>query len=87
VSALRWLLIGIPTNLALDTGVLVGATVAGITVASLLLPGWPAETAKQGSTSRAIGPGMPGGVHTQLGVCPEWDWVGNDLWAKGSKCC
>jgi ABC-2 type transport system permease protein len=38
VSALRWLLIGIPTNLALDTGVLVGATVAGITVASLLLP-------------------------------------------------
>jgi hypothetical protein len=61
VSALRWLLIGIPTNLALDTGVLAGATVAGITVASLLLPGWPAETAKQGSTSRAIGPGMPGG--------------------------
>jgi len=38
VSALRWLLIGIPTNLALDTGVLVGATMAGITVASLLLP-------------------------------------------------
>src|SRR5207342_336201 len=38
VSALRWLLIGIPTNLALDTGVLVGATVAGITVSSLLLP-------------------------------------------------
>jgi hypothetical protein len=50
VSALRWLLIGVPTNLALDTGVLVGATVAGITVSSLLLPrlarragrrGWP----------------------------------------------
>ncbi len=38
VSALRGLLIGVPTNLALDTGVLVGATVAGITVASLLLP-------------------------------------------------
>jgi ABC-2 type transport system permease protein len=38
VSALRWLLIGIPTNLALDTGVLVVATVAGITVSSLLLP-------------------------------------------------
>ena len=38
VSALRWLLIGIPTNLALDTGVLAGATAAGITVASLLLP-------------------------------------------------
>src|SRR5215470_13557362 len=38
VSALRWLLIGVPTNLALDTGVLVGATVAGITVSSLLLP-------------------------------------------------
>ena len=38
VNALRWLLIGIPTNLALDTGVLVVATVAGITVSSLLLP-------------------------------------------------
>jgi len=38
VSALRYLLIGVPTNLALDTGVLVGATVAGITVSSLLLP-------------------------------------------------
>ena len=38
VSALRWLLIGFPTNLALDTGVLVGATIASITVASLLLP-------------------------------------------------
>jgi ABC-2 type transport system permease protein len=37
VSALRGLLIGVPTNLALDTGVLVGSTVAGITVASLLL--------------------------------------------------
>jgi len=36
-GGLRWLLIGIPTNL-LDTGVLVGATVTGITVASLLLP-------------------------------------------------
>ena len=38
VSALRYLLIGVPTNLALDTGVLVGATVAGVTVSSLLLP-------------------------------------------------
>ena len=38
VCALRWLLIGIPTNLALDTGVLVSATVTGITVSSLLLP-------------------------------------------------
>jgi len=38
VSALRWLLIGVPTNLALDTGVLAGATVAGITVSALLLP-------------------------------------------------
>jgi hypothetical protein len=28
----------VPTNLALDTGVLVGATVADITVSSLLLP-------------------------------------------------
>jgi ABC-2 type transport system permease protein len=38
VSALRGLLIAVPTNLALDAGVLTGATVAGITVASLLLP-------------------------------------------------
>jgi ABC-2 type transport system permease protein len=38
VSALHWLLIGIPANLALDTGVLAGATAAGIIVASLLLP-------------------------------------------------
>ncbi|HEY6277844.1 MAG TPA: ABC transporter permease [Streptosporangiaceae bacterium] len=38
VDALRGLLIGLPTNLWLDTGVLVGSTVAGITVASLLLP-------------------------------------------------
>jgi hypothetical protein len=30
--------IAVPTNLALDAGVLTGATVAGITVASLLLP-------------------------------------------------
>ena len=38
VSALRWLLIGVPTNRALDTGVLVGATIASITCAALLLP-------------------------------------------------
>jgi ABC-2 type transport system permease protein len=43
VSALRGLLIAVPTNLALDTGVLVSATLvsataAGITVAALLLP-------------------------------------------------
>jgi ABC-2 type transport system permease protein len=38
VSALRGLLIAVPTSLALDAGVLTGATVAGITVASLLLP-------------------------------------------------
>jgi ABC-2 type transport system permease protein len=38
VNALRWLLIGLPTNLWLDVGVLVSATVVGITVASLLLP-------------------------------------------------
>jgi len=38
VSALRGLLIAVPTNLALDAGVLTGATVAGVTVASLLLP-------------------------------------------------
>ncbi len=38
VNALRWLLIGLPTNLWLDVGVLVCSTLAGITVASLLLP-------------------------------------------------
>jgi ABC-2 type transport system permease protein len=38
VSALRGLLIAVPTNLALDAGVLTGATVADVTVASLLLP-------------------------------------------------
>jgi ABC-2 type transport system permease protein len=43
VSALRGLLIAVPTNLALDAGVLTGATVAGITVASLLLPASHAE--------------------------------------------
>jgi ABC-2 type transport system permease protein len=37
VEALRGLLIGVPTTLWLDTTVLVGATVAGITTASLLL--------------------------------------------------
>jgi ABC-2 type transport system permease protein len=38
VSALRGLLIGTPANLALDTAVLVGATVAGVTASALLLP-------------------------------------------------
>jgi ABC-2 type transport system permease protein len=38
VSALRGLLIGIPANLALDSAVLIGATVAGVTAAALLLP-------------------------------------------------
>jgi ABC-2 type transport system permease protein len=38
VNALRGLLIGLPTNLALDFAVLAGATTAAITVASLLLP-------------------------------------------------
>ena len=38
VDALRGLLVGIPANLWLDAGVLAGATVAGITAASLLLP-------------------------------------------------
>ena len=37
VEALRGLLIGVPTTLWLDTTVLIGATVAGITAASLLL--------------------------------------------------
>lgn len=38
VDALRALLIGMPANLWLDAGVLVVATVAVITAASLLLP-------------------------------------------------
>jgi ABC-2 type transport system permease protein len=38
VEALRWLLIGIPTTLWLDSLVLAGATVASITCAALLLP-------------------------------------------------
>jgi ABC-2 type transport system permease protein len=38
VNALRGLLIGLPANLLLDFAVLGGATVAGITVSSLLLP-------------------------------------------------
>jgi ABC-2 type transport system permease protein len=38
VEALRGLLIGWPTNLLLDTAVLVGSTLASITCASLLLP-------------------------------------------------
>ncbi len=38
VNALRGLLIGLPTNLPLDFAVPAGATVAGITVSSLLLP-------------------------------------------------
>jgi ABC-2 type transport system permease protein len=38
VSALRGLLIGIPANLALDSAVLIGATVVGVTAAALLLP-------------------------------------------------
>ena len=38
VDALRGLLIGVPTNLALDVAVLVVAAVAGVVVASALLP-------------------------------------------------
>ncbi|HEY0717685.1 MAG TPA: ABC transporter permease, partial [Streptosporangiaceae bacterium] len=38
VDALRGLLIGIPTNLGLDLGVLAGATVAAIAAAAMLLP-------------------------------------------------
>jgi ABC-2 type transport system permease protein len=38
VSALRGLLIGTPANLALDSAVLVGATVVGVTASALLLP-------------------------------------------------
>jgi ABC-2 type transport system permease protein len=38
VDALRKLLIGTPANLALDFGVLAGATLIGITVSALLLP-------------------------------------------------
>jgi ABC-2 type transport system permease protein len=38
VDALRGLLIGVPTNLALDVAVLVAAAVAGVIVSSALLP-------------------------------------------------
>jgi ABC-2 type transport system permease protein len=38
VSALRGLLIGTPANLALDSAVLIGATVVGVTASALLLP-------------------------------------------------
>ena len=38
VDALRGLLIGVPTNLALDVAVLIGSAVAAIMVASALLP-------------------------------------------------
>jgi ABC-2 type transport system permease protein len=38
VSALRGLLIGTPANLALDSAVLIGATVLGVTASALLLP-------------------------------------------------
>jgi ABC-2 type transport system permease protein len=38
VDGLRGLLIGVPTNFGLDFGVLVAATVAGVTAAALLLP-------------------------------------------------
>ena len=38
VDALRGLLIGVPTNLGLDVSVLVAAAVAGVVVASALLP-------------------------------------------------
>jgi len=38
VDALRGLLIGIPTNLGLDFGVLIGVTIAGIAAAAMLLP-------------------------------------------------
>ena len=37
VNALRQLLLGLPGNLAMDFAALLGATVAGITAASLLL--------------------------------------------------
>ncbi len=38
VDALRGLLIGVPTNLALDVAVLLGSAIAGVIVASALLP-------------------------------------------------
>ncbi len=38
VDALRNLLIGIPANLGLDLGVLIGVTIAGIAAAAMLLP-------------------------------------------------
>jgi ABC-2 type transport system permease protein len=38
VNALRWLLIGIPTNIWLDVAVLIAAATAGVIVSSALLP-------------------------------------------------
>jgi ABC-2 type transport system permease protein len=38
VNALRWLLIGVPTNIWLDVGVLIAAATAGVIVSSALLP-------------------------------------------------
>ena len=38
VDALRGLLIGVPTNLALDVAVLIGSAMAAMIVASALLP-------------------------------------------------
>jgi energy-coupling factor transporter ATP-binding protein EcfA2 len=37
-DALRWLLIGVPTNIWLDVGVLISAATAGVIVSSALLP-------------------------------------------------
>ena len=37
-GALRGLLIGVPTNLALDVSVLVGSAIAGVIVSAALLP-------------------------------------------------
>jgi hypothetical protein len=45
VSALRWLLIGVPTNLALDTGVLVGAPWPALPSPPCSCPAWRAEPA------------------------------------------
>jgi ABC-2 type transport system permease protein len=38
VDALRWLLIGVPTNIWLDVAVLIAAATAGVIVSSALLP-------------------------------------------------
>jgi len=55
VNALRGLLLGIPANLWLDTGVLAGATVAGIAAAPLLVPRLAQQPQAGVAPTRALG--------------------------------